>query len=457
MASITPVFGMRGTGSWDTDERPTSWRQEMLRKYPRGSLPLTAIASKSVKTERVADPTFHWWEKHLITNAGTFTEIYTDQKMSSALAVDNTAAGVILHLKVDATGDDPLTNYVVPGSGILLGLTTDHRCEVRGAVTAIDRSAGASSRISFKLLTADNSIAGASLDDANRVLVMPTVFSEFGGVPEPLSYKPFSMYNHTSIKKASLGMSRTAMAVRNLRPNTNDWKEAKRETLENLGVQMEMEIIYGTRSEDVDPATNQPIRRSMGLRQFIRTYGRAGGQAALGFYSNENIASFARATDFSSKTWIQGGFDWLMQVSLYLSTFTDISNCYHIVGNGVKLGLTILAERRATVHMEVRDVEYGMKVTRFLTPFGEFNVVDAPLFNREPMLQYAWMGIPKGALRFVTVDEGDVQFLEDPNYKKGGHGHRDGRLDLWMVESGYEIHDSKSWFMLYDVGKDNVV
>lgn len=461
MPTVTPVFGMQGTGRWDSDERPENWRQELLRNYPRGSTPLTAIMSKAAK-EVVGDPIFHWWEKDLITNAGAIgvqsgdlTNIFTNQAMTTQYETTygswNAAAGTVLHIKIDATASDPVTNYVRVGSTVVLAQAADYRTCVRAEVISVDRGAGASSRITVKTITADSGVDASSVGHADRMLVLPTFFPEFGGVPEVLSYKPGSFYNYTSIKKEALAMSRTAMSVRNLRPDSNDWKEAKREALENLGIQMEWEILYGARSESTDPLTNQLKRQSMGIRQYIETYGLAA-----------NFVSYKRDSSYSGSTWLQGGFDWLMNTFMNISLYANLEKTYHIVGNGVKLALSALAEHRAHVNIVPMDVEYGMKINKLITPFGEFNVVDAPLMNREPTLQYSWIGVPFNSLRYRTVSDemygnSDVRFLPDPNYGKGGINHVDGRFDLWLVECGYEFHRSKEWFMLSDVGKDNIV
>jgi hypothetical protein len=50
-------LGMRGTGSWATDQRPKSYRELILMLYPNGTAPLTAIMSK-LKSEVVTDPEF---------------------------------------------------------------------------------------------------------------------------------------------------------------------------------------------------------------------------------------------------------------------------------------------------------------------------------------------------------------------------------------------------------------
>ena len=58
MPGSVPFLGMRGTGDWVTNQRPENWRQTLLRLYPNGKAPLTAILSmlKSESTGRSAFP-----------------------------------------------------------------------------------------------------------------------------------------------------------------------------------------------------------------------------------------------------------------------------------------------------------------------------------------------------------------------------------------------------------------
>jgi hypothetical protein len=44
-----------GTGDWVADQRPMNWRQQILKLYPNGQAPLTAILSM-LGSERVNDP-----------------------------------------------------------------------------------------------------------------------------------------------------------------------------------------------------------------------------------------------------------------------------------------------------------------------------------------------------------------------------------------------------------------
>ena len=54
------VLGMRGTGSWSTDERPNNWREKLLYLFPNSPAIMTALVSK-LANEFVDDPKFNWF------------------------------------------------------------------------------------------------------------------------------------------------------------------------------------------------------------------------------------------------------------------------------------------------------------------------------------------------------------------------------------------------------------
>src|SRR5574343_1485915 len=95
-----PFMGMRGTGDWVADQRPKSWREMILYRYPNGTAPLTAIMSK-MGSESVTDPEFNWWTKSLPTQRATVTGVYTDIALATAY-VSGGAAGATLYVKMSA-------------------------------------------------------------------------------------------------------------------------------------------------------------------------------------------------------------------------------------------------------------------------------------------------------------------------------------------------------------------
>src|SRR5580765_4814587 len=56
--------GLRGTGKFATDERPTEFRESILFLDPNGQAPLTAMMAK-VKKEATGSAQINWWEEKL--------------------------------------------------------------------------------------------------------------------------------------------------------------------------------------------------------------------------------------------------------------------------------------------------------------------------------------------------------------------------------------------------------
>ena len=54
--------GLRGTGDWNTDERPKNFRETILWRNPNGTTPLTALMAR-FRTESTDDPEFNWFEE----------------------------------------------------------------------------------------------------------------------------------------------------------------------------------------------------------------------------------------------------------------------------------------------------------------------------------------------------------------------------------------------------------
>lgn len=445
---LTPVFGLQGVGRWDSTERPKSWRQFLLKRKPKGSLPLTAMMSKAGR-ETVTDVEFNWHEKDFATQSGSITDIYTDEAMSSALATHASAAGATLYLKVDATADNPLTNYILPGAQLLLTSSTNYRIEVRAKVVSVDRN-GASSGIRVRLLTADSNQAAYSLSTANFAYVMPTTFPEFGGIPKVISYKPGRFYNYCSIKKEAMALSRTAMKTKGIRPNDKDMNYVgmKMDALEALGVKMEQELLWGARYEETNAENGQLEWGSMGIDQMLTIYGYTGSKT-----------SYKYDATYTGQKWREGGYAWLKAFFMTHSQYADLEKMWHVVGNGTILGITELAEtnRFISLAQEPRDVEFGLSVRKLITPWGVLNLFDHSLLNINPAHQYAWYGIPEGGLTYAMIADSDVQFLPDQNYGKGGMQHVDGRYDLWLVQNGYFFNNIKGFFHLHDVGVDNAL
>ena len=124
-------FGMRGTGDWVTDQRPKSWREAILKLYPNGSAPLTAILSK-MKSSSVDDPEFNWWTKTLSTQRSTITGVYTNSGLSTSY-VSGGSTGDTLYIKI-ATADVKMYRT---GHQVLLRDASDYTVDVNAKIKVL--------------------------------------------------------------------------------------------------------------------------------------------------------------------------------------------------------------------------------------------------------------------------------------------------------------------------------
>src|SRR6266576_3820617 len=59
---MSGLAGLRGTGDWGADERPTDFRESILFYNPNGTAPIFALTGKAGK-KTVTDPKFSWWSE----------------------------------------------------------------------------------------------------------------------------------------------------------------------------------------------------------------------------------------------------------------------------------------------------------------------------------------------------------------------------------------------------------
>ena len=427
--TITAFMGMRGTGDWATDERPKNWRQGILRLYPNGTAPLTAILSK-MGQEKVDDPEFNWWTKLLPTQGGAVSGIYSDVGMDSALAAAQ-SDGATVYAKVA----EAVALEIRPGHQVLLRYSDDPAMDVNGKVTLVTKN-GASSSIAVKLLEADDnsSVSGNNLSKCDTILVVGNINAEGGSMPDAIAYKPTKLYNYTQILRTSLSQSRTAMLTK-LR--TEDaYKEAKRETLELHSIELEKTFLFSVPTEGTG-SNGKPERTTQGIISMIRENAPA------------NVKNFTLDSTYAGKTWLEKGEDWLDEYLEVLFRYGS-SEKLGFAGSGAILGLNKLVKARGDFTFTPATKAYGIQVVDWTTPFGTISLKTHPLFSYNAVDRYSIILMePKNLkYRFIT----DTEFYPD---KSSGSGRIDGKNEEWLTECGLEFHYPDTFGYLSGVGLDN--
>lgn len=248
-----PILGMRHTDNFATNERPQNWREGILRIYPTSAkaaeAPLTALTAV-MKTRKIDDPVFHWWEKTL-----------NNRRFLVTVALGVTAAGVAGTLTVDATynaatGIKKNDLLMVEATGEIMRASAD-----ASATTTVPILRGVSTGGSG--LAMDPAVAGTN----PYVLVIGSAFEEGSDAPTGVNFDPQERFNQTQIFRSTLEMTRTASQT-NLR-TVEQVAEAKRECLEYFSVDMERGFWFGKKGTGT--VNGKPHRMMSGVIEQLQT------------------------------------------------------------------------------------------------------------------------------------------------------------------------------------------
>lgn len=432
----TGFLGMRGSGDWSSDERPQNWRQMILRLFPTGMAPLTAITSK-MKSERTDDPRFNWFEKDLADQGGAVSNIYIDNLSTAYVYATHQStygiADATLYVKVA----EAVANHFAPNKQVALIDQSRSDVELTAYVKSVVK-AGANSYLVVQLLEDDDNSASSStynLSTVDLIRIIGNGQPEGANMPESIAYDPSPKYNFTQIFMTPLSITRTAQKTR-LR--TGDaYQEAKMEALQYHSIEMERAWYRGQRYEGTGD-NGQPLRFGRGIENWIK--------------SDSDAVNSDFRIDNAGTAWLDGGEDWLDTKLEQIFRYNDNKVLLGLCGSGFLKGINSLAKDAGQVTLDPTGGAYGLQAVKWTTPFGVVMLMTAPLFSFAVEDRYKCiLGDPR-RLKYRYVD--DTMFLKDPSDKIAGYTRRDARDELWLTEAHLELHHPKSWGLLNGGGLD---
>lgn len=423
-------MGMRGTGDWATNQRPENWRQQILKLYPNGDAPLTAILSM-MTSEATDDPHFHWWSEVFGNVAGAVTAIYTDAACTSAY-VSGGVAGTTLYAKVASA----LYDGVHIGHQLLLRDQSDPDVDVNAKV--IDKFVLSTYYIlTVKLLEDDDNSTSHYLAACDYAMVIGSINPEGGEMPEAIANDPTEYYNYTQIFRTALDITRTAK--KNKLRTGDAYQKAKADCLEQHSIEMEMAFLWGIRTLGVG-ANGKPERTTMGIHQFLKTYATA---------NNSNYVTHAT---YAGQSWITGGEDWLnaqLELIFRYGSREKLAFC----GSGALLGLNQLAKSGAQITLQPTSKAYGLAINQWITPFGTLNVKTHPLYSYDATTRNMMTIFEPKNIKYRFVD--DTEFYAEGEKQNTGRGRVDGISEEYLTEAGLEFHHPQTGGILNGFGQAN--
>ena len=380
---MTAITGLRGTGQFGTEFRPTNYRELFTLLEPNGTAPLQALLSMA-GSESTDDPKFNHFRDELPNRTLT---------VNGAVASTSTTSIV-----VDNDDDEA---FVVAGT-ILQNQTTG---EIMRAT--------ADANLATNTLTVERNIGGTShqiADDA--VLVIAGHADQEGGTsPTAISFDPTTDFNFTQIFKTAVQVSGTLQNTY-LRTGDKEQEQLTKALKLHMG-DIERAMFFGKRHE-ANGATASPTRFTGGLLNQITNV--------------TDGASFGA----TANTITEKEFDRLLIETIFaFGSSEKVAFCgARVISNLMEIGKNRWQPTQI-------DNAYGVSLTRYTTYAGDLLVYMHPMFRQTGMTEEMII-LDMGELKFRYLQGRDTQLIRDiqaPDF--------DGVKHMYMTECGLEMTQAK--------------
>jgi len=389
------IQGLRDTSNFVADQRPKNWREGIMLLKPNGTAPLTALTSL-MKKRKVDDPEFYWWEKGMQTR-----RVALNANLADATAGTNSTLTVVSGAKGFKVGDLLKSEQ----NSEIVRVSQDPTSDTELVVTR-GFAGSTTEAITYN---------GAGVNP--NFICIGSAFEEGSLAPTGVSHDPTKVYNYTQIFRSTLEATRTAAKTR-LR--TGDAiKEAKRECMEDMMNDVERALWQGKRSEST--LNGKPVRTMDGVLSKITT----------------NVVTNTDGT--FNMTELEG---WLETAFLYGS-----SEKMGFCGNRVLTAIQQVVRKNTSYQIHNGVKEYGMQVTRLVTPYGELVLKSHPLFNQQTGgttggsayygLNSSLVILDMANLSFVTFQDDDIKYQKDLQ-SNGLDGEKSGYIGEISMETHHE-------------------
>lgn len=416
MADVA-FLGMRASSDFTVEgQRPKNWRETILRLYPNGKAPLTALLALA-KSEKTDDPEFNWFCKELPSQAGPVLGVYSTDTMGTALAAGKQTVGTVLYVKMNEAD----VRQFLPHHTVLLRGESAPELDTFCIIEDTKKS-GANSYVKVKLLQDTEATFASAV--IKRILVVGSANEEGAIIGQAVAYDPFKVHNYTQIFRNPLEITRTAKETK-LRTGSA-YNEAKREALELHSIEMEKAFIFGVPSEN-NGANGKPQRTTGGIIWAIKNHG-------------GTVAKY-------SGTWKSDGLDWLEEQLMTIFRYGETDKL-GFVGDAALLAINRLAREKGTWQYTTSTKSFGINIGELITPFGQLTLKTHPLFSYEPSNRHSLLLFEPKNIRYRYIT--DTKFFSDD--EKHGHNRYDGLKEEYLTEAGLEFHFPKGWAWFNNLG-----
>lgn len=391
---MTAIEGLRGTGSFSSDARPTNYRELYTMLEPNGNAPLNALLSMG-RSESTDDPKFN-----------NFRDELPDRVVSAdgavAVAVNGNATGQSVTM-VDADA----AAFVVPNT-VLVNQTT-------GEVMLVTAKSGLVLTVTRNVGLTGTPVAANVIADGDLFFIAGSAHEEGAGAGTPVTFDATVHSNYTQIFRTAFAITRTAGATYLRTGDKEDEQRVK--ALKMHMSDIERAMFFGQKHEDT--TGTHPMRFTGGLINEMsvkRTVGSDIGtdSAGTGVLTEEQ-------------------FD-----ELLISTVFAYGSKQKIAFVGEKVANHLQQFGKDRWKPTALDGTYGVNLTRYQTYAGDLMVHLHPQFRQLAHMKDAMVIIDFPYLVYRYLEGSDTSIRENIQANDA-----DSRKHEYLTECGLEMLQDK--------------
>lgn len=382
---MAAIQGLRGTGQFTTDFRPTNYRELFTLLEPNGTAPLQALLAMT-SSEGTDDPKYNH---------------FRDELPNRTIVVNGALNSSATTLTFDNDSDDE--GFIVKGTVIHNHTTGENLLVTADANTsantvAISRGFGGST-------------AAAVADD--EVLSIAGFADQEGGTaPTAISFDPTTDFNYTQIFKTAVQVTGTLQNTY-LRTGDKEQEQLTKALKLHMG-DIERAFFFGTRAE-ANGSTASPTRSTGGLMSLIT-----------------NITDCASATATTNKM-TEKEFDRFLVEDIFAFGSNE-----KIAFAGPRCISNMMEIGKNRWQPTQIDNAYGVAFTRYTTFAGDLLVYMHPMFRQISALSQEMIILDMNHLNYRYMNGRDTQLIRDVQ-----SNDFDGVKHMYMSECGLEMTHSK--------------
>ena len=359
----------------------------LLQYNPTGSAPLLAL-SAGMESADASDTVVTWFEENRITGRVGIT--------------NNAGTGTSL------TVDDAST--IVPGQVYIIEASGEHIYvdAVSGNTVTVTRGFAGSS-----IQAIDGSVTTAYMQK------LGTAHEEGSAKPESVANVGFPVFNYMEIFRNSWDATRTAKRVDYL---TGNVVAKNRRDAANMHAEDIERAIWWHR-KTIGVRNGKPFRTMDGIVRQIE---------------QRQINPAALASESTSTKWTD--IDAFLQAVFSVNIKGKPNERIAFCDNQVVSVINGIARLDGTMNLQPGETEFGLKVMRWLTPYGDISLMTHPLMNEMEAFRGNLYVIHPGAIRTRYLE----RTFEDSYDKDGTRAGADADFGVYTTEMTIEYRGART-------------